>query len=224
MSKKKVVEYKYNIVSKKPKGKKNNVIYTIEYQIGKSPEIHTIKMLNIDFIHQSDEWKFAQGWAFLDGKESSIIFEDNEDRKEFLREFIAFQKGGSYRKTHPIMYSEKENIKMQIEKLQKELSNIEQQEHIDLRNNYINKVNRINVDKFMQELNKSMSKHGIIVSCFDGMIVLKDMKSKAIIRRLIPSEVLSEDNSFSYKVNNLDAWDTDMILAHNKFSRKYAEE
>ena len=181
-------------------------------------------MLNIDFIHQSDEWKFAQGWAFLDGKESSIIFEDNEDRKEFLREFIAFQKGGSYRKTHPIMYSEKENIKMQIEKLQKELSNIEQQEHIDLRNNYINKVNRINVDKFMQELNKSMSKHGIIVSCFDGMIVLKDMKSKAIIRRLIPSEVLSEDNSFSYKVNNLGAWDTDMILAHNKFSRKYAEE
>ena len=224
MGKKKVVEYKYNIVSKSPKGQKNNVVYTIEYQIGKSPEIHIVKMINIDFIHQSEEWKFANGWAFLDGRESSVMFDSIEDRKEFLREFIAFQKGGSYRKTHPIMYGEKENIKMQIEKLQKELSNIEQKEHIDLRNNYMNKVNKINVDKFMQEINKSMSKHGIIVSCFDGMIVLKDMKSKAIIRRLIPSEVLSEDNSFSYKVNNLGAWDTDMILAHNKFSRKYAEE
>ena len=84
MGKKKVVEYKYNIISKKPKGKKNNVIYTIEYQIDKLPKIYTIKMLNIDFINQSDEWKFAQGWAFLDGRESEIKFKDNDEYAALL--------------------------------------------------------------------------------------------------------------------------------------------
>lgn len=224
MGKKKVVEYKYNIISKKPKGKKNNVIYTIEYQIDKLPEIHTIKMLNIDFINQSDEWKFAQGWAFLDGRESEIKFKDNDEKKEFLREFLAFQKGGSYRKTHPISRNEKENIKIQIDKLQKRLSDIEKQEHIDLRNNYLDKVDKIEVDKFMKELNKSMLKYGISISEFNGWMVLKDIKSRAVIRRLVPVENCNDDSFFEYKAENLGVWDTDMILAHNKFSRKYAEE
>lgn len=224
MSKKKVVDYKYNIISKTPKGKKNNTIYTVEYQVGRLPERHTIKMINIDFIHQSEEWRFAQGWAFMDGRENEISFENNDERKEFLREFIAFQKGGSYRKTHPIAYSEKEDIKLQIDKLQKKLSDIEKQEHIDLRNKYLDKIDKIEVNKFMTEINKSMLKYGISISEFNGWLVLKDTKSKAIIRRLIPIEKCNDESYLEYKADNLDCWDADIILAHNKSSRKFAEE
>lgn len=106
---------KFNIISKYPKGQVGNTKYVFKFQIDNKPKIYSIDMVYLDFREDEKE----HTWAFMSGKDSEWI--SPEDRKEFIEEIPKFQKGGSYRKTHPIAYSDIESLRLEISKKQSEI-------------------------------------------------------------------------------------------------------
>lgn len=163
MGKKKKVEVgTFTVVSKLPKGQKSNIIYTVTYQRSGKPEMYTVKMLWLDF--REDE----PTWAFLDGKEADRL--SNEERKEFIKEMPKFQKGGSYRKTHPITYTEKESLRQLIKQkeseiynIQQEIDKIENEEAKSLVNKYNKLIDCDSLDLFENELRELESKTGYVL-------------------------------------------------------------
>lgn len=119
MKKKKESIGTFTIISKEPKGQKSNTIYTVTYQRSGKPEIYYAKMLWLDFRKDSPTW------AFMDGREAQQL--TSAERKEFVEEMPKFQKGGSYRKTHPITYTEKELLKQKIKEKESEIFTLQQQ-------------------------------------------------------------------------------------------------
>lgn len=97
---------KYIIVDKDKKGNKGGERYTITYQLQETGNIrHKVDMFCIcddpvKYCYIADQYGYG--------------LNTTEDRAEFLDEFYEFQKGGSYRKTHPITYSNIELIQQEI--------------------------------------------------------------------------------------------------------------
>ena len=111
---------KYNIISKSFKGNIENKTCVIEYQVdGYGAERFTTSLV---YIELKDKAGPRYVWL-ADGMGKHIDTE--EDKKNFLNEFEQYQKGGSYRKTHPIIYTEIENLKREKQKLQSRLTSVE---------------------------------------------------------------------------------------------------
>lgn len=66
---------------------------------------------------------------FLDDPafENNIHFQGKSNRTKFLKEIEEWQKGGSYRKTHPIVTTKLEDLKLQRQNLEDELRKIEKE-------------------------------------------------------------------------------------------------
>lgn len=112
---------KYTIVEKYPKKNIENKDVTISYQVkGYETEIFKADMLFID------NKESVKTFAFLEGRKYPHI-NTVDERMEFCREIKEFQKGGSYRKKHPINKSKSMLLKEKKEKLQEEISGLEKQ-------------------------------------------------------------------------------------------------
>ena len=97
---------KFIIVDKDKKGNKGGERYTITYQIkSKGSERFSVDMYCV--------YENPVRYCFIADRYGYGL-DTSEDRAEFLDEFYEFQKGGSYRKTHPILYSNMEVIKQEI--------------------------------------------------------------------------------------------------------------
>lgn len=96
---------KYNIVSKYPKGnpKHHRTNSKVGYLVEGSSKVHYCDMVYLDV------WGLKK-YAFLEKTKKAIPnthcgyygIVDNDDATEFVEEITKFQKGGSYRKTHPL--------------------------------------------------------------------------------------------------------------------------
>ena len=166
---------KFTIISKKPKGQKRNVIYTITYQETGKPEVKEIHLIWLDFRENDCKW------AFADGRESNCL--SKEDKEELLEEMPKFQKGGSYRKSHSITYTKKELIRQEIKdkeyeiyNLQQQIREIEESEYVDLESKYSKLIDNKRLDKFEKGLRELVKETGYMVKekCWaynDGVIV-----------------------------------------------------
>lgn len=134
----------FTILSKHPKGQKRNVIYDVTYQRTGNPEIYQVKMIWLDFREEHT-------WAFMDGREADRL--SLEEREEFIKEMPKFQKGGSYRKTHPITYSEKGKLLNQIKQKEYEIYQLKEQ---------IEKMDSENLNKLCNEYKKCIDTSKIL--------------------------------------------------------------
>ena len=111
---------KYTIVDKSHKGNKKYDVTKVRYQVrGYGYEIFTADMIYIE-----DEDYHQGGYAFLGDKKYKHISTPT-DRKLFCEAISDYQKGGSYRKTHPIVESNSMILKRRREELKNELSSID---------------------------------------------------------------------------------------------------
>lgn len=105
---------KYIIVSKSPEGNQYGKSYTITYQLCDDTTMYKIDLYCYNKI------KNRYDYCYIDGHTGYGV-ETEEDKNEFLMEFYKFQKGGSYRKTHPVQYSEEDQIKFKIKEKENEI-------------------------------------------------------------------------------------------------------
>lgn len=112
---------KYIIVSKNAPGNKIGERYIIEYQVvdfGYAIFKTTLICLKLDTNGVRYCWMENEIGPHL---------ETSEDREEFLNEFYEFQKGGSYRKLHPIIKASKDDLIIQKNALKEQLAQLERQ-------------------------------------------------------------------------------------------------
>lgn len=205
----------FTIISKTPKGKKSNVVYTFTYQRSGNPELLKVQMLWLDFR------KGQETWAFMDGREADKL--TLEERKEFIAEIPKFQKGGSYRKTHPIAYSKSGAIKQSIkhkeyelQMLKDELYNTEQKE-LDIKcNKYKEMIDSKKLDFISKELKKIEEKTNcvILVKYVDGCCksIIFDKDLSIIIGEI--KNILINGDEFS-EIKQLCDWDIKSIIKRN---------
>ena len=191
----------YNIISKYPKGNKPGELYNVEYQVNGLPEIHTATMICIVI-----EGKYK--YAFIDDKYSNgelIVNDNTKNRNKFIQELAEFQKGSSYRKSHPIVYSIVDTLKKQLNELQEQSNELQQQilnkqnelmnartkeitDKIDIKSldAFINKVNKVNNDKQYRIISPVNAK---------GNLFIFDMQMKRFI-----AKVICEDGKIGYEI------------------------
>lgn len=109
---------KYNIIEKYPKGNNEYKTATISYQVaGYGSDIFKAEMV---YINSED----ITTYAFI-STNKYLHIDTDEDRNEFCEEIKLFQKGGSYRKTHPIVKSQSMILKNKKRKLEEEISDVD---------------------------------------------------------------------------------------------------
>ena len=109
---------KYNIIEKYPKGNNEYKTATISYQVaGYGSDIFKAEMV---YINSED----ITTYAFI-STNKYLHIDTDEDRNEFCEEIKLFQKGGSYRKTHPIVKSQSMILKDKKRKLEEEISDVD---------------------------------------------------------------------------------------------------
>lgn len=94
---------KYIIISKSPKGNHSHIDSTVKYIVKGSNKVHNCKMTYITIEGNSE-------YVFLDKSKTGVSnthcgyfgIINKDDALEFIEEVKKYQKGGSYRKTHPI--------------------------------------------------------------------------------------------------------------------------
>lgn len=171
---------KFNIISKVPKGQKENVIYTFTYQKDGIPKNFEVKMIYLTFRKENR-------WAFMCGKESDVDFTEDE-KKEFIAEIPKFQKGSSYRKTHPIAYSKSEEIRniiniknKEIQKLEHDYNRVKREEDNILITKYREYIKDAKVDEFIKGYNELVSKTGCTITGIKYYSKIKSVKDDMIV-------------------------------------------
>ena len=145
---------KYNIINKSPEGNKLYKDYIVKYQVNNDPKIYEVDMVCIKYEEEIRYAFLEQPNSKLKG-ENPMFIDTKEDREEFVQEIKKYQMGSSYRKTHPIAYSEKDKLKNEMKELQKRISEIELKERNDRIKDYKNKIKLKEKD---EEYNKLKSK------------------------------------------------------------------
>jgi len=148
---------KYVIVDKYPKGNNEYKTATISYQVdGYGYEVFKAEMIYID----SED---ITTYAFLSTNKYWHI-DTQEDRDEFCNEIKLFQKGGSYRKTHPIIKSKsmelkekKSKLNDELCKLDKEIREAEEDERQQKFKVYAEDINYNSLVPFVSNLSKALT-------------------------------------------------------------------
>ena len=147
---------RFIIVDKDKKGNKCGERYTITYQIeAKGYERYKVDMFCIcenpvRYCYIADQY--------------GIGLETEKDRAEFLDEFYKFQKGGSYRKTHPIKYTKLETLNERLGKVKVELSAVEKEIREEEENQrelkfktYYDDVDNKSLDMYVRGITKALT-------------------------------------------------------------------
>ena len=143
---------KFIIVDKDSLGNQWGKSYTVTYQLVGNPTRYKIDLYC--YSKDSEGYKYC----YIEGHTGYGI-ETMQDKDEFLTEFYKFQKGGSYRKTHPIQYSEEEIINSkilkkedEIKELKLELKNLEYNKKKKKFSNYYDNVDRPSLNNYISTL------------------------------------------------------------------------
>lgn len=226
MSKKVAEVGTFTILSKSPKGQKSNVIYTFEYQRTGSPEIFKVQMLWLDFRAGNETW------AFMDGRYAEKL--TLSERKEFIAEIPKFQKGGSYRKTHPITYSKsgliQQSIKhkeYELQVLKDELDNVLKEELNVKCSRYKKLIDNNKLDFLSKQLNKAFDKTGYMVKLkyigYGYKVVVYDVNNSIPVGEITGVSNLDR-NIERFKVSPLDDYDIKSIIKNNNNISNMLEE
>lgn len=143
---------KYIIVNKDKKRNIPGQRYTITYQISDgSTNMYKVDLYCIEVEHQIK-------YCFIEGYNGFGI-ETNDDRSDFLEQLKEFQKGGSYRKKHPINYKKSALIEQEIERqeenirvLKQELDRVKDQELDDKFTHYLDDVDNDGLNIYLNNL------------------------------------------------------------------------
>lgn len=147
---------RFIIVDKDKTGNKGGERYTITYQInGNGSTRYTVDMYCI--------YEKPARYCYIGGQYGTGL-ETEKDRAEFLNEFYEFQKGGSYRKTHPIEYSKLEVLNEKLGKAKLEVSTIEKEIREEEENErelkfktYYDDVDNRSLDTYVKGITKALS-------------------------------------------------------------------
>ena len=118
---------KYIIVDKNRKGNTRGQSYEITYQLSDTDtKMYKVNLVCYSIIDNDYKYVFIAG-------QNGYQIDTPEDKEEFLNELYEYQKGGSYRKTHPIKLSDEAMISKlisqkddEIRALNRELQNIKE--------------------------------------------------------------------------------------------------
>ena len=147
---------KFTIIDKDKSGNKGGERYTITYQI----KDNGYKRYKVDMFCIYED---PPRYCYI-ADHYGIGLETEKDRAEFLDEFYEFQKGGSYRKTHPIKYKKSELIKEQIKQqednlyqLKRDLEKAEKEEKEEAFKTYYDKVDMNKLEKYVERIKKAFN-------------------------------------------------------------------
>lgn len=147
---------KFTIIDKDKSGNKGGERYTITYQI----ESRGSERFKVDMYCVFTE---PVRYCYI-ADQYGVGLETEKDRAEFLDEFYEFQKGGSYRKTHPIKYKKSELIKEQIKQqednlyqLKRDLEKAEKEEKEEAFKTYYDKVDMNKLEKYVERIKEAFN-------------------------------------------------------------------
>lgn len=101
-----------------------NKIYTFTYQVDNKSERYKVELIYVN-IQGKNRFVFLDNGLLKQNKHLSDNFLDNRTR--FIKEIEKWQKGGSYRKTHPIAYSNYEKLKLKRRELEDKIDEIDRE-------------------------------------------------------------------------------------------------
>lgn len=169
---------KYVIVDENRKETTISQNYEITYQLtGNDTQMYKIIL---DCYHIADD---DYRYCFI-ADQTGYQIDTPEDKAEFLKELYEYQKGDSYRKTHPIKFSDEAMISKlisqkddEIRLLNRELQTIREQKKQLMFNNYYQDVNidKDELDKYLSELKQKLFEndrykvHNIQQHIWDGI-------------------------------------------------------
>jgi hypothetical protein len=144
---------KYTIVEKSAPGNQAGSVYTITYQV----EGYGHMQFKTDlYCLRANEGDVKYCW--LEGSIGPHI-NTASDKTEFLSEFYKFQKGGSYRKTHPIakcnvqMLEEKKRaLQKQVEQLERDIRDEGRKLRESILTQLQDKIDKPSLDIFINDL------------------------------------------------------------------------
>lgn len=144
---------KYIIVEKSAPGNQAGSVYTISYQVDGYGHVQFKTDL---YCLRAEECNVRYCW--LEGSIGPHI-NTAEDKAEFLEEFYKFQKGGSYRKTHPIarcnvqmLEAKKRELQKQVEQLEKDIRDESRKLRESILNQIQEKIDKPSLDTFVNDL------------------------------------------------------------------------
>ena len=98
----------------------NHKDYVFTYQIQGEPTKYKVKMIYISVGDSKPKFFFLDDRSLRDNPHFNEGFPEN--RSKFREEIERWQKGGAYRKTHPIITSRIEDLREQKLKLEEQLN------------------------------------------------------------------------------------------------------
>lgn len=108
------MSHEYNIIAKSGKGNIKGKEYTFRYQVDNDAEVYETTLYCRGAIDRMGIF------SWIEGKPTPLI-ETAEDKVRFVENITDYQKGRSYRLTHPIIKSDREKLSERVDDLYKEL-------------------------------------------------------------------------------------------------------
>lgn len=216
---KKNLDNNFIIISKSPKGNKQNTKYNVVFQKQGSFERYNVEMIYLKIGGKCR-------WAFIENKDlvaTNNILKTKSDRDRFIEELIKFQTGGVYRKTHPIQYNQVESLENErnnkldeVGELSHQLDELKAKLMKDAADKYREMIKNANIDNFRKSLDKFMSSQKCTFGfCKD--IVVKDTQTGLPICKI-------QKNKNSIKVCELSNDDIFNALVFNTYTKEYLKE
>lgn len=145
---------KYIIVDKIGKGNKVGKEYVFRYQVGEDATIYKCSMYCLDSCNRIGKFVFIEGRDYYN-------IDTKQDKDDFINEIKLFQRGSSYRKTHPInedklmkLQKLKLEYQHQIDSIDTQISDIETSMLEDKIKKYRDNIDEKSLSEFENELRK----------------------------------------------------------------------
>lgn len=119
----------FNIIKREPVWLQERKDYTFIYQIQGEPKKYKIDMVYLSVGGNKPQFYFLDNKTCRENKHFSSGNEDvdTENRNKFREEIEKWQKGGAYRKSHPIVTTRMEDLREQKQKLENQLKDTERE-------------------------------------------------------------------------------------------------
>lgn len=201
---------KYIIVSKSGKGNKPGKEYVINYQVNTDAVIYKCTLYCFGKEGRIGKYAFIEGWTYPQ-------IETTEDKNDFIEELKAFQKGSSYRKTHPL--NEDELMKLQkmkneylakVSDIDNQIADIKTKNLQNNINNYRKNIDTKSLNCFQDKLfkllinsNYTLAKCDVIIPGRSDLVII-DKKSNLPVKIIdIYSDTIDFEDLSDYEISKL---------------------
>jgi len=149
---------KYTIISKSLRGNRENQVCTVYYQV----KGYGATRFQTDLIYLNLTDELGPRYVYLSDRIGKHI-ETDEDKEVFLQEVYEYQKGGGYRKTHPIIMTNVEVLQKEKRELKDRLLSIDSEiykaenELRELKySNYRDDIDYMSLGKYTDKLKEAL--------------------------------------------------------------------